>query len=106
MARQCLRCSCLPGWHGGQRLWGLLLRHGWVLRTGSGTQAFRATSPSPSHHTPWACSRAVRGAAAGGLTRGCPTRVSHPGALPPPRPAASDAERLLPRAGLTLPALT
>lgn len=48
MARQCLRCSCLPGWHGGQRLWGLLLRHGWVLRTGSGTQAFRDTSPSPS----------------------------------------------------------
>lgn len=37
---------------------------------------------------------------AGGLTRGCPTRVSHPGARPPPRPAASDAEELLPRAGL------
>lgn len=70
MAHQCLRCRCLPGWHGGQRLWGLLLRHGWVLRTGRhpGVQRHLAIPFPP--HAPWACSRAVRGAAAGGLTRG------------------------------------
>lgn len=51
MAHRCLRYRCLPGWHGRQRLWGLVLRHGWVLRTGSSTQAFRDTSASPSHYT-------------------------------------------------------
>lgn len=92
---QCVRYRCLPGWHGRQQLWGLLLCRGWVMLRGSSTRSETPRHPVPILHSPWARSRQ-----ADGLARGCPTPVKHPGAR---RPLAQ--QRLTPRGCCLQPAL-
>lgn len=72
------------------------LGRGRGTRRGSSSHACRDSSPSPWQlraHAAWARSRAGRG---GGSHVAAPRGT----ARPPPRPAASDAERLLPPAAL------
>lgn len=103
------RCLCgrhLCDWQGRQRLWGSFLRRGWGS-TQVGHAAAPASLQTPRHPLPFlhthapvgvllGCAGAceppfallARRGEASGLTRGCPTRASHPGgARTPPRPS-------------------
>ena len=106
VAHQCLCGRHLRDRQGRQRLWGSFLRRGWgsmqVGRAAAPTSLQTPRHPLPSLHAHapvgvlLGCARAceppfapfARRGEAGGLTRGCPTRASHPGgARTPPRPS-------------------
>lgn len=113
------RCVCgrhLHDWQGRQQLWGLFLRREWgsmqVRCMAAPTRLQTPRHPLPSLHAhasvgvllgcAWACkppfTPLARHREAGGLTRGCPTRASHPGSVhTPPRPSQRlTLSRLLP----------